>query len=431
MDRFGRGGTPTNDNRPDLIYLAPGRIILVALVAIGLIWLAWQIIANTVALNTATSSPETAVAWSSNEATALDELAHRELRQSDGDLNAARGFAERALRANPLDARALAALGQIAERQGDQARAGELMRLAGARTWRDLPTQAWLLKYEIQNGNFAEALVHVDAILRTSPRFIEQVTPVLAAFTLEQRPFDALNSLLASDPPWRGQALARLSTQLSDPGRLVQLYAALTKSQHPPDTNELRPYLDRLIKDGRYTDAYQSWRGTLAAEQRTKQTLLYNGDFALPNDGLPFNWQLQPMQGATIAIVASPGKENSRALKLEFSGTRASFVVRQLMLLPPGDYRFSGNVRAQDLRAERGLQWEISCAEAQNNVLGRTDLVARTAAGASFSVAFTVPQQDCRAQWLRLDIPARVASERQIEGQVWYDNFQIARAGGQ
>ena len=116
-----------------LTVAAPGRIILVALVAIGLIWLAWQIIANTVALNTATSSPETAVAWSSNEATALDELAHRELRQSDGDLNAARGFAERALRANPLDARALAALGQIAERQGDQARAGELMRLAGAR----------------------------------------------------------------------------------------------------------------------------------------------------------------------------------------------------------------------------------------------------------------------------------------------------------
>ena len=60
---------------PDLIYLTPGRIILVALVAIGLIWLAWQIIANTVGLNTATSSPETAVAWSSNEATALDELA--------------------------------------------------------------------------------------------------------------------------------------------------------------------------------------------------------------------------------------------------------------------------------------------------------------------------------------------------------------------
>ena len=92
---------------------------------------------------------------------------NRELRKPDGDLNTARGLAERALRANPLDARALAVLGQIAERQGDQARAGDLMRLSGARTWRDMPTQAWLLKYEIQKGNFAEALTHLDAILRT------------------------------------------------------------------------------------------------------------------------------------------------------------------------------------------------------------------------------------------------------------------------
>ena len=75
-------------------------------------------------LNAATSSPETALAWASNEAAALDELAYRELRKSDGDLDAARSFAESALRANPLDARALAVLGMIAERQGDQARAG-------------------------------------------------------------------------------------------------------------------------------------------------------------------------------------------------------------------------------------------------------------------------------------------------------------------
>jgi hypothetical protein len=38
-----------------------------------------------------------------------------------------------------------------------------------------------------------------------------------------------------------------------------------------------------------------------------------------------------------------------------------------------------------------------------------------------------VPPQDCRSQWLKLDIASRIASERQIEGQVWYDNLQIGR----
>ena len=110
----------------------------------------------------------------------------------------------------------------------------------------------------------------------------------------------------------------------------MQLYAALKESQHPPETNELRPYLDRLIKDGRYTEAYQSWRGTLAAEQRTKQILLYNGDFALPNRRAAIQLASAAYPGREHSIVASPGKDKGRALQLEFSGTRASFVVGQL-----------------------------------------------------------------------------------------------------
>ncbi len=391
-------------------------------------WLGWQIVANTASYNAATASPETALAWRSNEAAALDELAYREFRKSDGNLDAARSFAESALRANPLDARALAVLGMIAEREGDQARAANLMGLSGARTWRDMTTQAWLLKDEIQNGDFEHALLHVDAILRINPRFLDQTIPVLAAFTIDQQTFNALASFLATNPPWRAQVLGRLSTQLSDPGRLGQLYAALKDSQHPPDATELRPYLDRLIKDGKYAEAYQSWRETLPPEQRTKQSLLYNGDFAFPIDALPFNWLLQPVQGVNIQIVASPGKENGRALQFQFPGTRASFVVGQLMLLPPGEYRFTGSVRAQDLRTQRGLEWQISCAEAPNNVIARTELVAHTTPWASFAVGFVVPAQDCRSQWLKLDIASRTASERQIEGQVWYENLWIGEA---
>ena len=426
--RVSKPNVSAGDSADSLIRFSAGRVVLVGFVLIGLIWFGWRIVADTAGYNAATSNPETALVWTPGEATALDELAYREFTKSDGDLNTARILAERALRSNPLDARALTVLGLIAERQGDQARAGNLMRLSSARTWRDMTTQAWLLKYDIQSGDFEQALLHIDALLRTNPRFLEQTIPVLAAFTVDQRTFDALARLLASNPPWRAQALASLSAQLSDAGRLVQLYAALKDSQYPAEATELKPYLDRLIKDGRYTEAYQSWRETLPAQQRTKEFLLYNGDFASPIDGLPFNWHLQPFQGVNIQIVASPDKDQGRALRFEFSGTRASFAVGQLMLLPPGEYSFTGNVRAQELRTQRGLEWQISCAEAPNNMLGRTDLVARTTSWSGFSVAFTVPQQDCRGQWLKLDIPARTASERQIEGQVWYDNLQIRRA---
>jgi tetratricopeptide (TPR) repeat protein len=368
------------------------------------------------------------LAWMPTEAIALDELAYREFTKAGGNLDAARSLAERALRANPLDARALSVLGLIAERVGDEAGADHLMRLSGARTWRDSITQAWLLRSDIQRGEFDQALTHIDALLRTNSQFVEQTTPVLVAFALDPRSFDALARLLAANPPWRARALVRLSARLPDQ-RLVQLYAALKGSQHPPEAMELRPYLDRLIKDGRFAEAYQSWRDTLPPQQRTKEFLLYNGDFAAPIDGLPFNWILNPAQGVNIQVVAAPDKDKRRALQLQFSGARVPpLTVGQLMLLPPGEYRFTGNVRAQELRTQRGLEWQISCAGAPSNIIGRTDLVANSTPWTSFSVGFTVPQQDCRSQRLMLEIASRTASERQIEGQVWYDDLRIGRA---
>ena len=232
------------------IHFSPGRVVFVVLVVVGIVWVGWRIIADTAGSNAAATDPETALAWMPSEANALDELAFREFTKSGGDLDTARGLAERALRSNPLDARALSVLGLIAERQGDQARADILMRLSAARTWRDTTTQAWLVNRDIQRGEFEQALSHIDALLRVNPEVIEQTFPVLSAFTIDKRTFDVLASFLAAAPPWRAVFLNVLSTRLSDAGRLVQLYAVLKDSQHPPDSDELGPYLDRLIRDG-------------------------------------------------------------------------------------------------------------------------------------------------------------------------------------
>jgi hypothetical protein len=43
-----------------------------------------------------------------------------------------------------------------------------------------------------------------------------------------------------------------------------------------------------------------------------------------------------------------------------------------------------------------------------------------------FTVKFKVPAADCEAQWLQLELPARIGAERRIEGQVWYRDLQIS-----
>ncbi len=399
------------------------RLSSLVCVLLALGWVGWRIVAQTAALGLATSHPNVALSWVADEPAALDLLAGRELSKPEGNLDSAREWAKNALRSNPLNARALTLLGLIAERKGDQESADKLMQLSGARRGRDQAAQAWLFNREVRRGQYSNALPHADAILRMGD--YSELFPVLAAFT-DPRAFGALTTFLAKSPPWRAWFLSELSAHLPNQTRLVQLYAALKETEKPPTEVELRPYLDRLIKDGNFDQAYQTWQTTLAPEQRAAGTYPFNRDFDSPVDGLPFNWNLEPIPGAEIQIVSSVDGGRARALSVQFSGARVSFAnVKQLMLLPAGDYTFTGRVKSEGLLTSRGLWWHILCADKPANTLVHTDLVSGTLPWTDFDVKFQVSAKDCHAQWLQLELPARIESEKKIEGEVWYQNLRI------
>jgi len=400
------------------------RLSSLVCVLLASIWVGWRIIAQTAALNLATYDPNRALSWVADEPAALDLLAARELTKPEGNLDSAREWAKNALRSNPLDAQALTLLGLIAERKGDQQSADALMRLSGARTWRDRVSQTWLFNRKVRRGQYSDALPHVDAILRMG-RTQTELFPVLAAFTADPRAFEALTAFLAESPPWRAWFLSELSARLANQARLMELYAALNETGKPPTKVELRPYLNRLIKDGNFDQAYKTWQMTSPPEQRAAGTYPFNRDFDMPIDGLPFNWNLEPIPGAEIQIVSSVNGDRKRTLLVQFSGARVPFAnVKQLMLLPAGEYTFTGRVKSEGLLTSRGLWWHILCAQPANTLV-HTDLVSGTLPWTDFTVTFQVPATDCHAQWLQLELPARIESEKKIEGEVWYQNLRI------
>jgi hypothetical protein len=401
------------------------RLGAVACVLVIFLWIGWQIVAQTAALSLSQSYPEAALNFVTDQPIALNRLAQQELLNRDSNLDAAREWAERTLRSYPLSARAFSLLGLIAERKGDQKSAEKLMRIAGARTWRDRTNQAWLFDYETRLGHYADALPHLDAMLRVDFGSREEYFPTLAAFTAYPPSFKALTASLATSPPWRDWFLSELSARLSNQARLIELYSALNKTDNPPTKKELSPYLNRLINDGNFEQAYQTWHETLPPEQRATETYLFNRDFEFPVDNLPFNWQLDGGVGTTIRVVPSQDGGKKRALFVEFSGARVAFAVKQLMLLPPGDYSFSGQVKTAELRTSRGLWWRLVCATSSANTVANTEPVSGTMPWTGFTVKFRV-SSDCGAQWLQLEVPARIAQELSIEGQAWFADLKIS-----
>ena len=410
--------------------ISAGRLAGVVCVLLVFSWVGWRVIAQTAALTLVQSHPDAAIGLVADQPVALIQRAQQELAEPDGNLDSAREWAQRALRASPLNAHAVSLLGLIAEREGDQKNAEALMRIAAARTWRDQTVDEWLLNNEAHRGDYAHALPYADALLRIS-NFQPELFPVLASFTVDPRAFEALTAFLATAPPWRSWFLSELSGRLANKTRLVQLYAALNDSENPPTKDELRPYLNRLIKDENFELAYQTWHAILPPPRRTDATYPFNRDFEFPVDSLPFDWTLVTTPGADIRIVSSVDSGKKRALLVEFSGARVRFAnVKQLMLLPAGDYSFSGKLKTAELRTVRGLWWRIFCANASAKTLANTELISGTMPWTDFSVKFQVPAADCGAQWLQLELPARIEAESRIEGQVWYQDLRITPAPG-
>jgi hypothetical protein len=353
------------------------------------------------------------------------------LENKEADLHAADTAAEKALRLDPLDARALALLALVAERRNEPKRADALMGLAAQRTWTDPMVQSWTFLRDLQRRDFAGAMTHADALLRTIPALRPWVFPKFVAMVANPPALHALAAMLATAPPWRREFLTELCARIANTDQLIELYADLHQGSQPPSVEELGPYLVRLIVDGRYRDAYRGWVAMAAPKSGGDLNALpYDGDCSIKPSGLPFDWVLASGTGARTEIVPTPAGGTGHALRVQFSGAGVDFQnVFQMLLLRPGDYHLTGLVRAQDLQTSRGLWWRILCAEPPKTTLAHTVLVWATTDWTRFGVDFRVPRNGCEAQWLLLELPARTATEAQIAGEIWYRDLRITPAG--
>lgn len=389
------------------------RSLLARLSLAGMLGLlAWQVMATA-----STSEPQSA---------ALIRLAENHVASAgeDADWTQVAGLARRALKANPLETRALVLLALAAEAEEEDRLAARLVSLAGARTLRDATAHRWLFELSLRQGDYAAALSHADLMLRVHPRLRGTLLPALMAVASKPAGRGAFVARLGTAPPWRSWFLQEYSRLAADPSEPTPLYTALQSASRPPTESELAPHLDRLIAAGRIDEARRMWLGSLPDAQASDDWL-HNGDFRHPVSNLAFDWIIGSVRGAEIGVEASPMGEG-QALRVQFGKGRVDFRhVRKLMMLPPGGYRLTGRAMAVDLRHKRGISWRLACAGDEGMTLGATPLLLGTVT-TEFAEPFTVPSNDCGAQWLVLELAARIAPEQMVDGgTVWFDSLQV------
>jgi hypothetical protein len=418
----------TSEHRKPWLFRA---VLFVALAAI----LVWQVTSRTLAAYLTNGASEQAlfIRVHQSKSTALLNLADQKLSELDGAADPVvdqqiRTLAESALFDDPLNSRALRILGQLADRSHDETRAWQFFQAAARYSLNESFAVAWLVDKSFEKKDYDTTLYYADIFLRTRPHFINYVMPALVQIADNKDATSGLRKLLSDNPPWRAEFFAALPNFISDARTPLDLLVAVKDSPNPPTTDDLRGYLNVLIGRKFYALAYYAWLQFLPAEQLNSLGLLFNGNFETMPSGLPFDWVIAPGgAGVTIDIAPAPDHEGGRALTIAFEQGRVDFRgVTQLVMLAPGKYQFNGKYTGE-ITGQRGLKWRLTCAGAIDPISESGMVAGRTSTWKNIEFAFVVPTADCPAQYLHLDLDARMSSEQFASGTVWFDDLRITR----
>jgi tetratricopeptide (TPR) repeat protein len=369
------------------------------------------------------TDPEQALQWRPDHPQALLVLAERQLAQ--GKFAEAQASARQLLAHEPLQGVAFRVLAEAAESEGRLADAFRLYLVAEKRAPRDLQTRAWLTQRYLERGDFAGALGQVDRILRMAPQRARSINPVLAQLAQDPAFADALAARLRQGPPWRAGLLNALrDPKTGNPVAVGHVMQAL-QNQGGLTPEEYTHWLDSLMMQGRWGEAYARWAGKLPkAEGRLP--LVYNGNFAQPPSDVGFDWRLRRVPGVMLQFEPDSGA-GGQVVYLHFLDRRVpSAGLEQALLLSPGTYRLAVRMRAQSLRSEMGMQWNVDCS-GPAGVVARTDGAEGSFAWRTFEAEVTIPPTGCPGQWLRLVNPVPSGAAQHVAGELWLDDVTITR----
>jgi hypothetical protein len=319
----------------------------------------------------------------------------------------------------------LAALVQTGQRPSD---GNELVMLAANRLWRDVGLQSAALQIEVEQKNYAAAITRLNVVYHTQPEKEKDVLKALAGFTAQES-MKALVDALAKEPKWRKAFLLDVSANTQINSNVVySLFAAMRAAGSPANQGELHGFLQHLISTGAEDKAYFVWLDSLDQESLKKTALIHDGGFDLPLTNQFFSWTAYKVPNVDARTVPRSSGSVDKVLRVDFVPARTAYNnFVQLLNLVPGNYVLTGEAKSDRLETPVGLVWRIDCTTGPVGQLAETKPISGNLQWSNFETTFTVPDESCRTQTIRLQLNAKSELDTQISGQAQFDNLVITR----
>lgn len=271
---------------------------------------------------------------------------------------------------------------------GDAAAAAEFAQQAMRRQPRSLAARLYGLSEAAQAGRFDQVIADYERIidLRVIDRNI--LADALMGVFRASGDWSELVLYLKSMPTSGNALVSRLmSEQISavDLEGLIALYP-----------NFQSGYLNRLLRDGAYDEAYSAWKAFANLSDGALAKHPFNSTFEERPEPSPFNWTISKDR----AEFQSRG-----GLYVTYLGTERPFMARQVLKAAPGDYALRTEVQGRMPESGGALEWNLTCIESKARIASSIIRLKTIGEREVFEETLTIPDEACGFQ--RLDLWGR------------------------
>ena len=384
--------------KPPLFWV---KLVSIAAVTCTLAWLSFI---HAVANITWQQNPDMALRFVPDHPLALSRKADElfAAKQDPATLAKVEAMAKQSLRGGALNPVAIRLLGYVADARGDQKKAREFMLLSQKVSRRDFGTQLWLIEDAVKRNDKKQALYHYDIAMRTTPSSFPLLFPTLTGALDDPEVRAGLAPYVKAAPEWLLSFLPHAIGTMENPSYLVDV---LLKAGPLPDSSDYRGqsnYLLSTLADKGQFSAFQRYYSSLpSVRSSTLQTAALNKDtvnLRYPAAG----WQLTE-NSAIGGAFSEPDKAGAITLSAFAGSGERGELMRKLLFLKPGTYRFAAQYAAQSSAPDSEIKWSLACASPKGNVSKWFTTRAVTNGRSGDVQSFTLGA-DCPHQLLQLQL---------------------------
>ena len=343
--------------------------VKITVISVVTAYLAWLSFIHAVANITWDQNPDVALSYVPDHPLALSRKADELFaeKQDPATLAKVEAMAKQSLRGGALNPVAIRLLGYVADVRGDTDKARELMLLSQKVSRRDFGTQLWLIEDAVARGDKKQALFHYDIALRTTPSSFPILFPTLTGAISDPEVRVALAPIVRQAPVWLPAYLSEALNTVENPANLADV---LVKAGGLPDndtywgiSNALLGQLASKNKFPAFRQYYLSLKGSNRAAFQSASLTKNTVNVRYSSVG----WQVVESPG--IGGSFSQPDSNGRFALSAFAGSgERGEVMRKLLFLDPGNYRFQTQYSAQDGVSDAEIRWDLQCITATGNV---------------------------------------------------------------